>query len=88
MTVQLPTLSSSTTCSLVLGRFRPMKLGEILLRKQLVSPQELEKVLAAQQLYSQKLGEILLDLGILSEEDLKISLKEQLWRQKGFWIID
>lgn len=64
-----------------------MKLGEILLRKRLVSPQQLELVLAVQPFHSKKLGELLLEFGILSAEDLARCLKEQSWRQNGFWII-
>lgn len=64
-----------------------MKLGEILLRKRLVSPQQLEQVLAVQPFHSKKLGELLLELEILSAEELASSLQEQSWRKNGFWII-
>ena len=64
-----------------------MKIGEILLRKKLLSGQQLSKLLIEQQSASRKLGELLLEHGIISEADLAIVLQEQQWRKDGFWII-
>jgi hypothetical protein len=64
-----------------------MKIGEILLRKKLLSGQQLSNLLIEQQSVSRKLGELLLDKRIISETDLVMILQEQQWRRKGFWII-
>ncbi|WP_235440912.1 hypothetical protein [Limnoraphis robusta] len=65
-----------------------MKLGEILIRKQLISLSELEQALTLQSSCSQKLGEILMGQGLIQRGDLEQALKEQYWRQNGFWVID
>lgn len=64
-----------------------MKIGEILLRKKLLSGQLLAKLLTEQQCGSRKLGELLLEKGIISETDLVTGLQEQGWRREGFWVI-
>lgn len=64
-----------------------MKIGEILLRKKLLSGQQLAKLLTEQQSASRKLGELLLEQGIISETDLVTGLQEQRWRKEGFWVI-
>ena len=65
-----------------------MKLGEILLRRQLISKLQLETILFQQQSCSQKIGELLLEKGWVSEQDLTMALKEQQWRYQGFWVIN
>ncbi|MEB3282387.1 MAG: hypothetical protein VKK42_26065 [Lyngbya sp.] len=65
-----------------------MKLGEILMRKQLISLSELEQALTLQSSCSQKLGEILVGQGLIQKGDLELALKEQYWRENGFWVID
>ncbi len=65
-----------------------MKIGEILLRKKLLSGQQLSKLLTEQQSASRKLGELLLERGIISQTDLVAVLQEQQWRRDGFWIIE
>ena len=65
-----------------------MKLGEILLKKKLISSTQLEQALNLQCLYSEKLGELLVSKGWLQPEDLHQALREQYWRKEGFWIID
>lgn len=64
------------------------KLGEILLRKQLISLSELEQALLLQNSCYQQLGEILLRQGLIQESDLTKALQEQYWRRNGYWIID
>ncbi|EAW36320.1 hypothetical protein [Lyngbya sp. PCC 8106] len=65
-----------------------MKLGEILLKKKLISSTQLEQALNLQCLYSEKLGELLINKGWLQSHDLDKALREQYWRQQGFWVID
>ncbi|ERT05622.1 hypothetical protein M595_4402 [Lyngbya aestuarii BL J] len=65
-----------------------MKLGEILLKKKLISSTQLEQALNLQCLYSEKLGELLINKGWLQSHDLDQALREQHWRQQGFWVID
>jgi len=65
-----------------------MKLGEILLRKQFISYQQLEQVLLLQQETKKKLGELLLEKGLICQEKLDIALKEQYWRKNDFWVIE
>ena len=65
-----------------------MKLGEILLYKKLISASQLEQALNLQCLFPQKLGELLVSKGWIQPEDLNLALKEQYWRQNGYWVID
>lgn len=65
-----------------------MQLGQILLRKQLVSYQQLEQVLQEQATKQKRLGELLLEHSIISPEDLTLTLLEQQWRRQGYWVID
>lgn len=65
-----------------------MKLGEILLRRKLISQHQLDTILCKQRSGSQKLGELLLEKGLISEKDLTTALKEQQWRDQGFWVIN
>jgi type IV pilus assembly protein PilB len=65
-----------------------MQLGQILLRKQLVSSQQLEQVLQEQTTKRRRLGELLLEHSLISSEDLALTLLEQQWRQRGYWVID
>ncbi|WP_019500593.1 hypothetical protein [Pseudanabaena sp. PCC 6802] len=67
-----------------------MKLGEILVRKGLISPLQLENAVAMQNKNGkhQKLGELLMFQGLISKNQLNDSLLEQQWRQQGLWVID
>jgi hypothetical protein len=65
-----------------------MKLGQILVRQQAISPNTLEQVIAAQSQWSRPLGEILIGQGLIDEAQLNIALQEQYWRRNGFWVID
>ena len=64
-----------------------MKLGQILLTKQLVSDAQLSQALTKQRLTNQRLGEVLVQEGFISLEQLAIVLKEQYLRNNGFWVI-
>jgi mannitol/fructose-specific phosphotransferase system IIA component (Ntr-type) len=65
-----------------------MRLGEILLNKKLLTPEQLESLLQQQQRAKKKLGELLLEAGLITPEALEMALKEQYWRRNGFWVID
>ena len=64
-----------------------MKIGEILIRRQLISQAQLNQAIDIQASYY-KLGELLMFQGWIQQDDLKMALKEQYWRQNGYWIID
>ncbi|MEB3282645.1 MAG: hypothetical protein VKK42_27375 [Lyngbya sp.] len=61
-----------------------MRLGQILVRKQLISFSQLEQILTLQSSYSQKLGELMVMQGLIEHKDLKLAIKEQYWRENGF----
>lgn len=58
-----------------------LKLGQILVEKQLISSAQLQDVLQIQSLGRKKIGEILVLQGTLNLEDLKIALQEQIWQE-------
>ena len=64
-----------------------MKLGQILLRKQWISAAELSQAVTKQRLTNQRLGEVLVEAGLISSQQLNIALKDQYWRNNGFWVI-
>jgi hypothetical protein len=64
-----------------------MSLHRILLRKKLVSQSQLEKLTKASHGEEWKLGEILLQKNLVSQKQLDEALKEQYWRNNGFWVI-
>ena len=64
-----------------------MKLGQILLRKQWLSAAELSQAVTKQHSTNQRLGEVLVEAGLISPQQLTIALKEQYWRNNGFWVI-
>lgn len=64
------------------------KLGEILVRKQLISESQLQQALMLQASCSQQLGQILIKQGWISEHCLGQALREQYWRRNGYWVID
>ena len=65
-----------------------MKLGEILVRKRLLSQSQLEHMIVAQSSTNQKLGELLVEHGVIDPQALEQALEEQSWRSHGFWVID
>ena len=66
------------------GKKRP-RLGEILIRKQLINQSQLEQALARQRVTGQKLGEILVEMGFLKESVLRHFLErpEDPWKGEG-----
>ncbi|WP_293086590.1 hypothetical protein [Okeania sp. SIO3B5] len=65
-----------------------MKIGEILIRRQLISEAQLNQAIDIQASCCQKIGELLLFQGWIREDDLESALREQYWRDNGYWIID
>lgn len=65
-----------------------MKIGEILIRRKLISQAQLDQAIEIQTSCCQKLGELLMFQGSIHQNDLEEALKEQYWRQHGYWIID
>lgn len=65
-----------------------MKIGEILIRRKLISQTQLDQAIDFQGSYSEKLGELLLFQGWIKKDDLEVALREQYWRQHGYWVID
>lgn len=65
-----------------------MKIGEILLRRQLISQNQLDEVIEIQASCRQKLGELLMFQGWIQPNDLEAALREQYWRENGYWLID
>jgi hypothetical protein len=64
-----------------------MKLGEILLNKKLLTPEQLHSLLPQQPETGKKLGELLREQQWVSSEDLEKALPEQYWRRNGYWVI-
>lgn len=62
-------------------------LGELLVRKKVISRDQLREFLALQNQTKKKLGEVILEQGILSPRQLSLLLKEQEWRNLGYWVI-
>ena len=65
-----------------------MKIGEILIRRQLISQVQLNQAIDIQTSLHMKLGELLMLQGLIQAQNLEEALKEQYWRQNGYWIID
>jgi hypothetical protein len=67
-----------------------MQLGEILVRRRLLNSTQLDRFLELQRKHvlNHRLGELLIEQGIISNPDLESALREQFWRQNGFWVID
>ncbi|PZV15253.1 MAG: hypothetical protein DCF20_10720 [Pseudanabaena sp.] len=61
-----------------------MQLGEILIRKKLISQTQLEQTLALIESTDKQLGELLLDNGEIFGTQLKEALNELYWRNNGF----
>ena len=53
-------------------------LGELLIEKKLISPNQLERALSDQKETKEPLGQVLIRLGYISEGDLRMTLSEQL----------
>src|SRR5438876_9850138 len=55
-----------------------MRLGEILVKRKLLEPEDVERALELQKERGDKLGKILIDLGFIAAKDLLSALSEQL----------
>jgi UDP-glucose 4-epimerase len=62
-------------------------LGELLVRKKAITRSQLRECLAIQRQTKQKLGEIIIQKRLLSPQQLRLFLKEQHWRNFGYWVI-
>jgi len=58
--------------------FRYQRLGEILLERQKIEPDELDRALELQQERGDKLGKILVDMGLIAQRDVLAALSDQL----------
>lgn len=67
---------------------KKIRIGELLVRKKLITYHQLQMCLELQRIHRQKLGEIFVEKNLLSLEQLEKLLKEQYWRNAGFWVID
>lgn len=61
-----------------------MKLGQILLRKQLISETALLEILNTKMASKNRLGEVLINRKLITESQLQEALQEQYWRRHGF----
>ena len=64
-----------------------LKLGEVLTQHKLISQDELQTILEHQSQSSKRIGELLVERSLISHEDLNDALKEQYWRDRGYWVI-
>ncbi len=55
-----------------------LKLGEILVKQKLITPEQLEKAIEAQKQENARIGEILIKLGMIKEPDMVAALGKQL----------
>ncbi len=60
-----------------------IRLGEMLLSRQLITEEDLERALELQKERGDKLGKILVDLGFVAMRDVLAALSEQLARAPG-----
>ena len=65
-----------------------MRLGDILIKRQLISKTQLEQFLNQYPYPPKRLGELLVEHHLISSQDQQDALREQYWRQKGHWVID
>jgi hypothetical protein len=64
-----------------------VKIGEILVRRGLISQQQLDRMLQVQRQNAKLLGELLLERYWICQDDLNHALQEQQWREQGLWVI-
>jgi hypothetical protein len=55
-----------------------MRLGEMLIERRLIAPEDLERALEMQRERGEKIGKILVDLGFVAMRDVLAALSEQL----------
>ncbi len=80
-------------CTATIKPAHTFRLGEILVRHGSISKEQLEQVILAQAQqtdchFKYKLGEMLLSKKMITTQELRAGLKEQFWRNHGFWVID
>ena len=63
------------------------RLGQILVKKKLISEDQLQEAVELQQSYRLKLGELLVRCGYIAPAQLDEALREQQWRRQGLWVI-
>jgi type IV pilus assembly protein PilB len=56
----------------------PLRLGDILLKYRLITPEQLEEALQQQKVQKKRLGSLLINKGLLTEEDMNFVLSQQL----------
>jgi type IV pilus assembly protein PilB len=56
----------------------PLRLGDILLKYRLITPEQLEQSLQEQKVQKKRLGSLLISKGLLTEEDMNFVLSQQL----------
>ena len=56
----------------------PMRLGEMLIERRLIEPEDLDRALEIQKERSEKIGKILVDLGFIAMHDVLATLSDQL----------
>lgn len=64
-----------------------MQLGELLVQKKVISQGQLDQLLTLQSFNHRMLGELLMERSLISAENLAHVLKEQYWRNNGYWVI-
>lgn len=64
-----------------------MKIGEILIRRGLITQVQLDHILQSQRNNARLLGELLLENHWVAGDDLQNALQEQQWRAEGLWVI-
>lgn len=64
-----------------------MKLGEILVRHNLIDQRTLRRALLTQRVTRMPLGQILINAAQISHLNLDRALLEQNWRSQGMWVI-
>jgi hypothetical protein len=64
-----------------------VQLGWILIKNGSISPAQLAAALVAQSGCTKKLGELLMEQYLISEDQLRDALREQMLRQRGHWVI-
>jgi hypothetical protein len=65
-----------------------MRLGELLVKRKLISQEQLNQALELQSSMQCRLGEVLVSRSLISNDHLTSALREQYWRSNGFWVID
>lgn len=68
-------------------RIGGVKIGEILVRRGLITQNQLDRMLQIQRQNAKLLGELLLEQYWICQDDLHHALQEQQWREEGLWVI-